>query len=229
MEPGMSMQIDDREFQAALRQYLAKTEKSLAPALNTKMFYIGRGAHRNTPQADRSKIEAELGVIAYKISKSKKTGKFARRKAIVGGSGPRLVYAIINARLGRAGKKGLQGKEMAAAAKRLLGKRFRGIGTEKDGWLHAIRKFGAAIGQGFTKDGGAGRLKGKSVGTVAKDGWNPECTLEYNVNSYDTKHKQYLDPRTVRALQQAFTDETRSMQEHLRKKLQPIADQHNGR
>jgi hypothetical protein len=225
---SVEIQCDTTEFQSALRNYLAATEKELSVALNTKMFYIARGAHRNTPQADRSKIEAELGVTAYKISKSKKTGKLTRRKAIIGGP-VRLAYAIINARRGRAGKPGLYGSQMAKAVKSMLGKRFRAIGTAKDGWLAGIRKFVAAIGQGFEKEGGASRIKGKSTAIVAKPGWDPFCELEYNVNSYDTKHAQSIDPRTQQALQTAFDDEARSMNDYLIKRLQKEADKINAK
>src|SRR5690349_9441988 len=94
--------VDMTEFQQALRGYLCKTEKALPEALNTKMFYIARGAHRGTPIADRGKIEQELSVTGYKISKSKKTGKFRRGRATVAGGS--IIYRIINARVGRAGK-----------------------------------------------------------------------------------------------------------------------------
>lgn len=215
--------VDMREFQEALREYLGKTEKALPEALNTKMFYIARGAHRGTPIADRAKIEQELGVVGYRTSVSKKTGNFVRRKAVLGGGA--LIYRIINGRRQLAGKAGLAGQAMKQAVARLIGKRLRSIGTERAGWLAIIRGFGSVINM-FPSP----RVKGKGMATVAKPGWSPQAQMDYDLNSFKNPgHRQEIDPRTVAALQASFNAEAQSMREYLSKKLQPIADQHNGR
>jgi hypothetical protein len=43
------------------------------------MFYIARGRIADTPQQTGQRLKLNLGVTAYKISKSKKTGKLKKR------------------------------------------------------------------------------------------------------------------------------------------------------
>lgn len=230
MEPGPTIVIDDTQFQSAFRQHLAETERELPVAVNTTMFYIARAAHRMTPESDRGKIEKVLGIADYKMRRSRKTGKLKRGKAILSTRRAKLVYMIVNARLRRAGKKAIAGAEMGVAAAKLVGKRLSGIGTEKDGWLRAIRTLGAAIGQQGTRDGGAARIKGKSIAVLAKDGFTPYAVLEYLVNSRDGKTGQMImDPRTVAALQAAFDGEAEKIRERLLRRMQPLADKIKGR
>ena len=218
-----TMKIDDRQFQAALRQYMSISSRTLAEILNKKMLRIAFAAHKKTPKADRAQIEQQLGVVGYKFSKSRKTGLFKRRKAITASGA--LVHRIINARLGRAGKKGLYGKDMKKASQSFLGKRFRVIGTLKAGWLAAIRAFAKATGE--APGVGGIPVKGKSESIIAKDGWNPKAEMAYNVNSFRGQHQAYIDPRVVTALQEGFTDEAQDMQRYCAREMQKVADLFN--
>jgi hypothetical protein len=228
-QPGASLEIVNMgDFQRTLNQYLAISSRELPKALNSKMFFIARGASRLSPKANRADIERQLGVTGYKV----KIGK--KGKPLMRNGKPRwdrqftsdstVANLVINARLGRAGKPGLYGWRMKQAVSEMVNKRVRSIGTIKAGWLNAIRKFGAAVGEASFKELSAWRLRGGSRARVAKSGFTPVAELEYLVNSFTAEHQQYIDGRTKAALAQAYSDEMRSMEKYIIEKMQKQAD-----
>ena len=234
----VSFSIDPR-FQPALREYMAHTEKDIAEVLNTKLFFIARGASRETPKADRAKYERELGVVSYRAQTYKTNnsrtgavkGQIRRDKSgrakfqRVFSKGPTLANLIINARKGQAGKPGLAGAAMKSAVGKMLGKRARSVGTLRAGWLGAIRILARAVGQARDGvDGSASRVEGRSRATPARLGWNPRASLEYLVNSFDKDHRPYIDRRVGEALRKAFDAEMRSMREYLARKMAGTAE-----
>ncbi len=219
----MSAKVDLREWQAAVREVLSVTKKGITETLNTQSFYVTRGAGRDTRKADRSKIEA-LGVVGYKLSKSKTTGTIKRGKAIIGKNS--AAANIVAARMKKANVEIKSRDQIEKAARSLIGKRLKAIGTQAAGWLGMIRTFGKAIGQ---PSSGGKNVKGKGHAKPARDGWSPSAEFTYNLNSFTTKHKQYIDPDTVRVLQQNFDAETRKTREYLQKKLQPAFNKHSGK
>ncbi len=222
----MSTGLDTSQFQAALNSYLPKVPASLAETLNKKLFYIARGASRLTPVSQR--VEHDVGVLAYTTTRSRKTGKTKKGKAVFGiGTGNRFAM-IINARRAKAGLPGIPKADMAGAVKRLIAARLRSKGTEKAGWIGAIRKLARAVGESsFSPDRVS--VTNKSLATVAKDGWTPSADLTYRIISTTTNRKQYIDPDTEKALQTAFNDEARSMLEFLAKRMQKDADKINAK
>jgi hypothetical protein len=233
MNQAVSINFNDAEFQKTLEQYLSVTSRELSEALNAKLFYIAAGAAKKTPKATREQIEQELGVVGYRLEFGKRGKILAsskRRKSINAiTDSTSILYLIINRRLGRAGKKGAYGASMRLAVADLLAKRFRSVGTLKAGWTHAIRRLGAALGYTFQNEGASASVRGRSTATVARPGWTPECSLEYNVNSYDQAHRPHISRDVQRALSAAFQDELRSMQQYIIGKLQGTANRMAGR
>lgn len=228
--------VNEAEFQAVFRKYLAVTPRELSQAINQKMFYISRGASRLSPEADKSAIERELGVAGHRVMTrktttkhgwagsvriNKKTGKAKIERVM----DDRVAWGamIVNARRGRAGKKGLYGSKMRSAISKMIGKRVRSVGTVQAGWINAIRVFGKAAGESSYSDN-IRRLKGGTSTTVAKPGWNPEASIGYNVNSYTQQHQQYIDRLTSAALARAYADEMKSMEKYIIDKLQKQAN-----
>jgi hypothetical protein len=74
------LKVDDSEFQQTLKKYLAVTPKELSEVLNTKMFYIVRGAVRALPKVEKSKIEQDVGVSGYELQYQKEREKKPRVK-----------------------------------------------------------------------------------------------------------------------------------------------------
>lgn len=230
MNQGISFGFDVSDFQDTLRKYLAVTQKTLPEALNQKMFFILRGASRLTPKTSREIIERELKVTGYAQKvyvRGKKKGQINERGKLgrVQTSSP-LIYKIINARRGRAGKPGLFGSEMRSAAAKLLAKRFRSVGTLKAGWLGAIRKLAPLVGDSSrdAESGASSIIKGRSKAIPAKSEWSPHVEIEYLTNSFSKEHRPYIDARIQQALAIAFNDEKRSMEEYIIKKLQGKID-----
>ena len=72
--------VDTREFDRVLKQYVdVNLKQSLAEIINTKAFYIARGAARLTPRADYQKMAKELGVKLRAVSSGKRKGKLTMR------------------------------------------------------------------------------------------------------------------------------------------------------
>jgi hypothetical protein len=235
MSDAVKFDLNTEEFQKTLNQYLAFTSRDLPSALNTKMFYIARGASRLTPKANRSSVEQELGVVGYAVKIGKrgkplmrdgrfKWDKLYSRKVTV-------ANLIINSRKGKAGKKGLYGQEMLAAVVDMIRKRTRSIGTLKAGWLGAIRTFGSAIGQSGDIEQLSSHIKGRTKAKIATPGFSPSCSLEYLTNSYTThpEHMGYIDKRVEAALNQAYKDEMASMEKYIIEKMQGRANKMAGR
>ena len=219
----MSADLDMTDFNNALNAYMAVTPHALEEVINKKMLFIARGAMERTPRADRSAIEGALGVVGYKVSLSKKTGTFKRRKAIVGGS---LVYRIINAAQARRHEKGLYGRAMQRAVTKFLGARLRAIGSLKAGWIHPIRIFTAIVKTAFGSAENLPTVKGRGTGKPATAGWNPVAEMTYEI----TERKggsagDQIDPRVEAALQAAFDAEAASMREYVEEGLYTIAKQ----
>jgi len=226
-------------WQAVMQDYLAQTERELSLAVNSSMFNVVKVAGQQTPKADRAKFERELGVKSYQAQTykrtNKKTGSVAGaarlnkkgkiRFSRVMQSGATLANLIINARLGRSGKKGLYGSAMKSATSKLISKRARGVGTLKAGWLNALRILGRTFGgPGTFLDGASSRVMGRSTAIPAKPGWSPQAQVSYNVNSFDQAHRGYIDERTKAALAIGFETEARNKMSHLAKKMAGTAE-----
>ncbi len=217
--------LDTTEFQAALRQILATTPRTLAEELNTHMFYIARGASRLTPISQ--KVESDVGIVGYTVV-NRRNGGTRKGKAIFGLSVGNRFAAIINARRAKAGESAVPKAEMAEKVRKLIAARLRSKGTERAGWLAGIRNLARAIGvPSFS--GERVRVTNTSVVSIAKEGWNPVVELEYRVISTDTNRKSYIDPETEAALKQAFDDETQSMRTKTAERLQRDFDKVNAK
>lgn len=214
------------EFQALLREHLAKTSRTLPVALNSRMFNIVAKASKNTPKTERSTIEQELGVVGYALKFTKK-GKYSRaqsskrRADAAVTNGTSIIHLIINARRGRAGRPGLYGSAMKEAITKFLQRRFRSVGTLKAGWTGALRMLGKSLGLSFRNEGASASVKGKSTVAVARQGFTPSVRLEYVTNSFDKQHRPYIDDRLLQAVDAAFRSETQEIKNHLRDAIDP--------
>jgi hypothetical protein len=217
----MSMDLDMQQFRLALKQYVTVCKDSLADIINRKLLFVARGAWKRTPIVDRATLENLLGVVGYKVSRSRKTGQLKRGKAIVGGP---LVAMIINAARGRRGEPGLYGKTMQQAAQKLVGSRLRAIGSMRSGWIKGIRTLAATVKESSSLP--ATRIKNPGAARPARQGWNPVAEITYNV-TVRRNGQDIIDPRVETALREAFVAETASMQDYIARKMQEKTNQFN--
>lgn len=219
------MSLDTSEFQVAFKQILATTQRTLAEEMNTHMFYIARGASRETPVSQ--KLESDLGITAYTFKKKRKGGT-GKGKAIFSINTGNRFAAIINARRAKAGESAIPKAEMGEKVRKLIAARLRSKGTERTGWLAAIRKLGRAIGQPSYQAERVSITHTSEV-ALAKEGWSPFVEMIYKIISTDTNHKEYIDEKTEAALQKAFDDEAVSMKTKTAERLQRDFDKVNAK
>lgn len=210
----MSIRLDDSQFNAALRDYMAVSPHTFEEILNRKLWSIIFNAWKNTPVATRAQIEHDLNIIGYKLKRSKKTGKVSRGRSIIGAS---VLNLMINARRGKQGLKGLYGKEMAKASSKIAGARLRASGTMRRGWTRAMLALSPYAKASVPGEAFGGRLpSGRGSGTPAQPGWNARAEATFEVL---IEKGARFDPRVEQALENAFRAEEASMRSYIEEKM----------
>lgn len=217
-----SFRLDDSEFQRTLKELAARSTRELPVFLNSRLLAIAKNAQAKTPKTERSTIEADLNVVGYLLNYTKagdRLKKNSKGSAVFGG---KRIYALVNAKQKRLGQKPIPRMLMAGVAQKFLNRRLGASGTLRAGWSRAIGILGAAIKQAISFDRGPS-VKMSSKASPAKDGWNPEASLEYRENVEPILGLRMVDPRVVSALESAFQAEQVEMRKHLEEKLNEIA------
>ena len=206
---NVQFKIDDREFKRTLEKYAAVSKRSIPEIVNTKAFFVARRAVVETEKADSSKVRRFFNKGTQEI-----------------------VGKIINARRGKAGKKGLYGDAMAEAQMMMKAARLRSIAFIKSGWLPAIKtlekfvkyKRGAARNEEGSATGRAaivGKPKGRAKPAFG-GGWAARAII---TNLADARHdtREALIQKGAPALQKAIQFETNSMKEYILNKMRQDA------
>jgi hypothetical protein len=221
---NVGMSVDFRSWREQLAQVAAGSKDALHETINKQSFYVAVEAKEKTPITSRATIERDLNITGYTLEFGKR-GKILNRRrqgssknAILG---TKSVYLLINWKRGKLNMKGLYGAAMRDAVPKFIASRLRSVGTLKAGWNRAISKLGNAVG--FKADrkrpGESSFVRGISQVKLAKPGWNPECRITYNVNSFDKKHTPYIDRRIGAALSGALVSQAKFMAKRLREGL----------
>lgn len=202
------MTLDTAQFNATLRKYLAVSTRSLTEAINEKMFFILAEAQKETPLADRAKIESELGATT-----TERIGKSGNVRRKLSYTPTKLVYKLVNRR-----QPGLSGAETEKAARKLIASRLRAVGSLRAGWSAALKKFGQVTGR-FGVSSGLPRVKRGSEASPAKDGVKAQAEAVYNLMQQGAGGSLEIDPRVSMALEKSFASEAQSMEGYLERKL----------
>lgn len=225
---------------AAILQYLPHTKRTIAEVLNTKAFYIERGAARLTKKVPREEIERELGVTGYtvkQITRGKNAGKFRRTGYL---TQPRsLAETLVRARLFRKKEPQPDRAGVTPLIKKLINYRVKTRAFLAAGWLPGIRHLAR-----FAKDkSGAPRADrdAKSWSPRVLGGAteaNPWLMAGLNAkvvmwNDSVAKHPggspEALEKHAGAALRQAIADEIKNMADYLAKKMQQATNPHNAK
>ena len=117
----IKINIDTKDFDVAMKEYLQFNKRSVADIINAKLYYIARNATMTTQNSRADAIRTEL-------------------------NGPSVDYPsaplgaiIINSKRGKAGLKGLRGKAMAKELASLIKSRIQSINFVRSGWKNGIR------------------------------------------------------------------------------------------
>jgi hypothetical protein len=231
---GSGITIDTREFKAALKEYREYTKRDLATIINTKGFYIARGAvrltHRPTKEEIRRKLQEFIGgghLTKTKVTRYTATGMSYQAP---------LLALIINKKRGQAGKPGLYGDRMKKAMNSEMGRRYASIAFIAAGFLPAVKAFepyAERKGAAPARDSEAKQLgRPKGSGTAARssgsDGWRVRGVIVNSASARGDK-KGALEKFGGAALRQAIANEVASMESYIAQKLQASADKVNAK
>lgn len=200
---AVEITVDAREFNAALKEYIKVSKRSLTEIVNKRAVNIAFKSIRYTPKATQSRIKRDL-----------KQKSRTNPKAPVGA-------ILVNYKRGQAGKKGLYGSEMADAVENLRLGRERSSGFIKSGWIGAVQDLAphAKVFRRPPRIVVKGRPKG--YGRPARQGINPTAEI---VNQVAGAVKVGAS-----ALQRAMNEDAIDMRTYVAKKMQQDADRFNAR
>jgi hypothetical protein len=244
--------VDTSRFDAAWKEYIPKTRRSLADAVNSRTFFLMLRLYillpPKSPQAARNKILDYFNrpIGARRIDK--KTGKFLGRSREL-----RLVHLIAQAKNAKAGKPGLYGQDMRDAAGKLRRRAAGSVGYLKSAVTKAIKK----LSPSFQQFGGTRRAKkgsaqvrivagnqalinlanqyglpqenvsmhrGSSAYAYnAKAGFSPSSHVRLNIGLADNQIGK-VEAIYAKAMQQAYNDEARELEAHIASYLLQAAD-----
>lgn len=251
MTPTVS--VDTSRFEAAWKEYLPKTRRSLADAVNARTFFVMLRLYcllpPKSPQAARNKVLDYLDRYVVKLrKKSKKTGKYIGRNRAL-----RVVHLIAQAKNAKAGNEGLYGPTMRKAAGKLRRRAAGSVGYLKSAVTKAIKK----LSPSFTQFGGTRRARKGSAGVRsvagnqalinlanqyglpqenvsmhrgssayaynAKAGLSPSSHVRLNIGLADNQIGT-VQSIYAKAMQQAYDDEAKELEMHIRAKLEEAAE-----
>lgn len=191
----MTMQLDTREFQGFLNQYLRQTRRSIPEAINKRAFFILRNTIRILKKSKAATIRQELNAP----SRTTRTATVAEM--------------IVNRDRRLKGEQPLTGRPLKDAGRRLIKKRIASIGFLKSFFAKAAKTLAAAFGRNFKDRGDWGRPN--SQAQVATQGARVEAVFQSVAGDGES------GPIVARALQQAFDEESRSIAAHVGSALDP--------
>jgi len=147
VRPVVNMTVDSSKFDAAMKAYLLQTSRDLHKAVNSRFFYLMVRLFvlvpPKSPAQERIRIGDYLSKPMGDINrKSKKTGKRIGKSRLL-----RRVHLIAQSKEAKAGRRGLYGEEMKAAASALMRKAIGSVGYLRSGVVKIIRIYN----KGFTQ------------------------------------------------------------------------------
>ena len=244
--------IDTSRFDAAWKEYIPKTKRSLADAVNARTFFLMLRLYcllpPKSPQAARNKILDYFNRPVGQARFDKKTGKKVGRSRQL-----RVVHLIAQAKNAKAGKPGLYGQDMRNAAAKLRRRAAGSVGYLKSAVTKAIKR----LSPSFQQFGGTRRARKGSAGVKsvagnqalinlanqyglpqenvsvhrgssayaynAKAGFNPSSYVRLNIGLADNQIGN-VEAIYAKAMQQAYNDEARELETHITAALQVAFD-----
>ena len=219
----INVRVDTKAFDKAMAEYMQFTKKSVAEVINAKCFFIARNAVLFTEKTPPTKIDSELNAVSKEYPPAP------------------LSVVIINSRQKKKGEKGLTGRKMGRAVKKMIAARRKAINFLRSGWLPAIRILETAMKRGDIKF--AKRYAPKNDSSVKQYGqdkgsaiWaksNLERTFAQIENAVrgENKHSGTMSGRVhsilTSGLDKAVKAEIASIKIYVERKLNPEINKFN--
>lgn len=158
---AISIQVDTKEFNAALREYIKVSRRTLPEIVNKRAVNIAFKSIRWTRKARKSQINRDL-----------------KQKARIAPKAP-IGAILVNYKAGQDGEKGFYGDKMKQQVERMKLARHSSAGYIKAGWLGAFRDLQphAKVFRRPPRGLGSGNAAKKGFGRPAKRGINPTAEI----------------------------------------------------
>lgn len=226
---SVSLIADFKSFAAAANAVVADSERTFPEFANSRMLFVAKKAIEDTEKADANRIAYQLaGNVRTKIRISRKTGKrkAVRQYDVMEDS---LAARIVNAKLKAAGQSLIWGRELAKAARRLIGARLRSVAFIRSGWVYAIRTLAPLVGQSSIAPGAtkmSGQVKGYAYPARFAISSVVKCEIGNTALIEDKRSPMAI---AERGLSSAVRREQSEMLARWQKKLQPVMDKYSAR
>jgi len=230
------IQIDTREFDAALNAVAQGSRRTFAEVVNGQALALAFRAIKRTKAADATKVAWRLGQIGTKIVVDKKTGKRKKGARIYSQEQNSLAARIVNARRLEKGQQTLHGKALVAAARDFIIASVRSVKYIRSGWLPAVRilklaqaKIQSSVGVTMA-DGGKiiGREKGTAFPASSVSGPSASAEIVNRAGVIDDKHNS-PESIAIAGLQAAMAESVEDMRRHAAERIQKEFDKHSAR
>ena len=203
----ITVDVDMREFDAAMQKYMQYSKRSFAEACNQHAYYIARNAVVDTVYADKTAIENKMNSPSN-----------------VNPNAP-LAAILINKQRAKQGKGGLTGDRMRREVEKFIRIRKSHVNFLRAGWIPAIKKLAAIVprkGGGATLPGGVQKSSWNfGDATPAVESFNPECIIQNNVHGKNNEVNK-LYKLLAEGISKAIAKETKSMYDYIERKQQEI-------
>ena len=123
----INVTVNTKEFDKVFKEYMKYSKRDFAEACNQHAYYIARDATLTTKKADKEQIRTELEGSSRDYP-----------------SAP-LAAILVNAQLGKKGKKGLTGEKMARAVEKYIKKQMSHVNFLRSGWMPAIKRLALVV------------------------------------------------------------------------------------
>ena len=199
---NLECQFNTAAFEADIRQYAAVKKMELPDAINKKMLFVLRGALRETPKANAGTIKTTLSAPAYM-------------------KGRTVAEAIVLWRNKKNGVSFAARGQLQAAAKKLIDRRGKAVGSLRAGWVKSIKIISAAANETELVEGKS-KVKQAGRASPASPSETPVATSTYNLAIRKRNGGFEIDPRVEKALKTAFEKEAASTEAYLLAKLSGV-------
>jgi hypothetical protein len=231
MSEEIALRLATEQFTAACEEAIKRSERTYDRFINSRLFFIARRALEYTERADPDKIARQLGQVATKVTRDRKTGRMKRGKRIFTAFNMNSYAAlIVNSRRKKAGEKLLWGKELFDAVKRLRATAPKSVNFIRSGWIWAMQQ--VRIPAKESSVGGErvqfrrGAPKGfaqpaqRAVSAMVTGQVGSTSLLAQSAKRTGSRRGNPM-PVATRGLVRAYNQETQEIIDHLHKKLAP--------
>jgi len=233
MARAFKMDIIHKEFDRALEQIIRESSRSTWTVLNSQAYHFCARAARNTRKVEASKIESELGLNKVEVPGKDGRPRFRKRWAQQS-----LAIAIIMSRIikksGRDALALFSNRDIANRAKRMIRSRVRARAFLSSGWRGALRRLATTFpsrdrARSRIRSSEFGRTRGKEKGFAKPAPQNLIGSMTAIVVNSATKDSPRALAIIRKGADQAMIETVADMRRHLKSKMKPIEQKHNGR